>query len=453
MNISNLRLSVAPSGKSPNLIMYSMIFLCMVLLLTIYPIANTIAARNILLVSGALLSLYLLYKNKNINSLIAYLPLLSLLLVVVWLIIHYLTIPTLVDKQLHELKSTWLRVLLAIIFGFGAGISVCRMKNLKVLYSFSIFMLPAAYILAFIADCIYLNGLPSQPYYGFFMTKTAATYFLMWPLLFYCGLFYGASNLQQKKISLVAILLTALCLFAVNSLNGLIVSSIAITFIFALTICFSKRIKSMRLKVAALLIVFIIPAALLYSYGRVDNKIYNIYTDTMVGLDIDSNAYWQVGDAPRLADGRRVNVSTFYRVASFKNGLRIIAEHPLGAGFTFLPYGYYMKSLYPNSTADHTHSGWVDFTLGVGIPGLLLTCFALFFTIAKALKMKKMVGPVNDWDYIWSRTVISSLAGIFLLWLILEISEKEYIEHTFFMISFFAASLVKLPATGVHSIS
>ena len=140
-----------------------------------------------------------------------------------------------------------------------------------------------------------------------------------------------------------------------------------------------------------------------------------------------------------------MNHSTYYRVANFINGTRLISEYPLGTGFTYLPYKHYMSRIYPGSTATHTHSGWIDFTLGVGIPGLLLCWLAMasaiWLAIQKHWRDKQIGAPLNLWSYI----AVWGLGGITLLWVVLEVSEKEYIEHLMFMIAFLAAANAPLP--------
>ena len=305
----------------------------------------------------------------------------------------------------------------------------------------------------YIIESIDKNGFLKNPYYGPFLTKSAATYFLIWPFLFYCGVFNSYANRKIKIFSLVAIILITFCFLGIQSLNGLIICSLAI--VSTSIIKFYQGFKN-KLNVYGILtaiLILITPLAALYSYGLIDNKIHTIYIDAKVGLEIDSNTYWHTNETPQLSNDRKVNQSTFYRVASFKNGLRLILQHPMGAGFTFLPYGYYMKLIFPKSTADHTHSGWVDFALGAGIPGLFLAWTAIFIALFKSIQSIQSPLKLGGWDNDWPFTVVFSLAGIFITWMILEVSEKEYIEHTFFMISFLAASLIKPSVVQISKIS
>jgi hypothetical protein len=85
---------------------------------------------------------------------------------------------------------------------------------------------------------------------------------------------------------------------------------------------------------------------------------------------------------------------------------------------------------FPDSQIEKTHSGWLDFALGVGFPGLLLTWAAIVLTLKKAIKELK--GPtlnLSNW------IVIFILIGMSLLWLVGEVCEREFIEHFFFVLA------------------
>jgi hypothetical protein len=55
--------------------------------------------------------------------------------------------------------------------------------------------------------------------------------------------------------------------------------------------------------------------------------------------------------------------------------------------------------------------------------------------IQKHWRERQIRAPLNLWSYI----AVWGLGGITLLWVVLEVSEKEYIEHLMFMIVFLAA--------------
>jgi hypothetical protein len=188
----------------------------------------------------------------------------------------------------------------------------------------------------------------------------------------------------------------------------------------------------------------------LHTYSKHDGgKLNHLFTDFAIGTQIDLYPNWRnyanTSWVPPVLDGHTVNQSTYYRIANAIEGVRIIKEHPLGAGFTYLPYGYYLSKLYPGSTSDHTHSGWIDFTLGVGLPGLALCWGAIALAISIGLGHLRKYSSLHLPQTLWPYITIWCLGGITLLWVVLEVSEKEYIEHLFFMIALLSVGNAPLP--------
>ena len=65
--------------------------------------------------------------------------------------------------------------------------------------------------------------------------------------------------------------------------------------------------------------------------------------------------------------------ASFYQRFSWgKAGLEGIANRPLGYGYGSEGFGKYISDTYKISGAVSSHSGWIDFTLDNGIPGILL---------------------------------------------------------------------------------
>ena len=60
------------------------------------------------------------------------------------------------------------------------------------------------------------------------------------------------------------------------------------------------------------------------------------------------------------------------RIAWMKEGIRLVAEHPWGLGFDRDAFGAGLKLKYGGDGGGSSHSGWLDWTSGTGIPGTLL---------------------------------------------------------------------------------
>lgn len=97
-----------------------------------------------------------------------------------------------------------------------------------------------------------------------------------------------------------------------------------------------------------------------------------------VAWDIDTHKAWLNADKypyPILPNGQQADASNYERPAWIHAGLRLVADRPLGAGFSRHAFGHEVARLYPESEPSpgmHSHSGMIDFAVGAGIPGVVL---------------------------------------------------------------------------------
>lgn len=182
--------------------------------------------------------------------------------------------------------------------------------------------------------------------------------------------------------------------------------------------------------VVALLVIFIQYDA------KYEGKLANLKNDFLISLNIEKNKTWSrsndVAGVPDPIDknGRTVNLSTYERTSWLIKGSQLLTENPFGTGFSWSAFKYYMAKQYPGSTVEKTHSAWLDFALGVGLPGLFLTWSAVFLILKKAFRQLK--SPNNNED---SWVIIFVVIGISLIWVVGEVSEREFIEHFFFVLA------------------
>ena len=109
-----------------------------------------------------------------------------------------------------------------------------------------------------------------------------------------------------------------------------------------------------------------------------------------------------------------------------------------------------------------THSAWIDYTLGVGLPGLFLTWMAIVMCVVSCMIYLNHVFSRSERNYpnikiknaffqnksdelvLFNQKLIPSsgiwlMLGLAFFWILGEVSEREYIEHYFFLISFFSS--------------
>jgi len=220
----------------------------------------------------------------------------------------------------------------------------------------------------------------------------------------------------------------------VNGFMGLAFALLLLFFNNKRQILFSTLLMG---SIIALLMIFI-------QYDtKYEGKLANLKNDFVISLNIEKNKTWsRSNDVVGIPDpidinGRTINLSTYERTSWLIKGSQLIIEHPLGTGFSWSAFKYYMTKQYPGSTVEKTHSAWLDFALGVGLPGLFLTWSAIFLILKKAFKQLKAPHTFsNTW------IVIFVVIGMSLLWVVGEVSEREFIEHFFFVLALSASYLV-----------
>lgn len=423
-----------------------------VTLAIVWSLPDTIAARNIALIVGAIASI-LYWRSTSYEvqpSMI--LVLLLLLAIPVWLILHLIFFQVDPNLQLKGLSSTWIRSTLGLMLGLGFGALIRKSTKYQLVTAFFLSALPLTTFFLYFYGQALDPGLLER-YSGLYKAKAGATYMVMWAFLLSCGYvlfsFFARDSKNSKPTQLKAFLfLLIICLFdfvLMKSLNGILVSFICSGILFLLCgLAVYRNTKQYsaisRGSFLATVLVALVSFSIYVHYDRVhEHKLSNLLTDIRISTDIDQYESWHLLTADAPIDpvdptGRIINVSTYYRVSWFLKGLRLITANPLGTGFVEWPFGYYMMSEYPGSLARHTHSAWVDFTLGAGIPGLLFLGLAMCLVVYLAIKKYRL--NQNP----WSLATVWMICGIALLWVIAEVSEREYIEFLIFMMALLAAS-------------
>ena len=431
---------------------------CAIILILVWPLSGAIAARNIALGLGCSASLTWMFFARPKISLQIILPALCLLGVPLWLWAHYMFWPTDIQAQLYDLQGTWLRVSFLVIMGTVLGFMVAGSpKKLAWVWS-AMVALSFVTLGKYLLDIWRLDVFVMNDFRFPFKYKSAAVYFLMCPFLLACGtlhycIFIRASSKHRVRrdlgLGLGMVVLLATCFadfIAARSLNAILLASLLCVIL--LLIYFSYYIQLSKthpfsywaLPVLALL-VLCASLTLFWQYDqKYEQKLSNIISDMQVASKIHQYPDWrrdpayQGSSTPSDGLGRPVNRSTYERTAWFIKGVSLLQDHPLGAGFSHLAFRYFMHQENPNLALNKTHSGWLDYALGLGLPGLALTWFAMGLVFYRSINSSK-----QEENYAWNGFVGAwILGGVWLVWWPTEVSEREFIEHLFFIISFLA---------------
>jgi len=428
---------------------------CGLVLVLIWPLSGTIAARNIALVLGCLTSLAWVYCTRPRINIQMALPILCLLAVPAWLWIHYFFLPTDPAAQLYDLKGTWLRVILAVIMASGLGLMVARRPKLINVIWLSMATLALITLGQFLREVWQTHQWVMNDFRFPFKYKSAVVYFLMYPcLLAYATLHYcllgehlrATQKSEKLGLGLTASALAAICwtdFIAAHALNGVLVAGFMgmILLIFCLINGFrasKSKAPSYWFLLITVFIVLLTSSTLFWQYDqKYEHKLGNLVGDIQVSVQVNQYPQWRRDPQyagprnPSDEKGRVVNESTYERTAWFVKGVQLLRDHPWGAGFSHLAFRYFMLLENPSLALYKTHSGWMDYALGLGLPGLLLTWLAMGligWRSFRAVSQKAINTPL-------ALASIWILGGIWVLWWPTEVSEREFIEYFFFMIA------------------
>jgi hypothetical protein len=428
------------------------------ILLGIWAVKGTIALRNILLVVGTPLSLFYCYQYYKFNQqkipFKNFIPIILTGLMFCWVIFHYLFLSRFPEIQLHELKSTWLRTLLATIVGFGTGLALLRRPNavnflwLGILISF--FYLFYQYVsLVISTNNIHYKGYEQFIYLGKINGVLVGT-ILIAGLLGTLLDRYPSLNIKTKIIMFLYWLTgTCAALYAYGYIfdarNGIGLAVLIfglVTLILLLRMTFSLVDKpdfKIILKNGLFILVLV---GVVGWFGAQQFKLNlgwsSMIEDGKIAVQIEKYPNWQnprVLGYPVNELGALVQANTYERISWATAGTVIfLPENPLGVGILSKPFGALLNAKYPNSGnyIVSTHSAWVEVSLAFGIPAIFFVLGALISILIRSVISK---GPFKYLPAILSIVII-------LLYTVGELSNQHSIEVLFFLIALLGACLL-----------
>lgn len=113
------------------------------------------------------------------------------------------------------------------------------------------------------------------------------------------------------------------------------------------------------------------------------------FTETVsIAVDTTTHQAWRLRGTPYpvMQNGQEVDISAYERLAWGTEGLKLVADNPMGTGYNRNAFGdgidrkYQMNGVY---RGGHAHSGLIDFAIANGVLGLIMWLAflgALFYT-------------------------------------------------------------------------
>lgn len=427
----------------------SVVSVCVLLFIWVLP--DTIALRNILLGLGAIAGLGLICRHwKCFNYFgIRTLPLYLLMGLFVWVLVHYAFFSLNPELELSEIKSLWLRAFAGFLMAVGVACALNWNTNLRKYFFFSLFFVPIINLSAY-GYASFLKGSLVKPndFVRFLFIKIETTYFgaiasayAIANLLYLFIFKKEEKNFLRAALYLLGLVLVLISALIVGTKNGVAIS-IALCLFFGLVLILDMLINFRKLSLAsvfACLLVLVVTGVVWKGHKASAYEGWDtIFSDAKIAIQTDNYRQWQKGEhdfvRPTNDMGTLVVGNTYFRLAWATVGTKLIADYPLG-------YGSINRSfvgLLDEAKIDHVHqgqvhSGWIDFGLAFGVPGLTLLFSAMFCIIILGLSRPSFLNIC----------AAMTCVALIPMGIIAEISYKQYFEATIFFIAM-AASFIAI---------
>ncbi len=458
----NLMTITANTRSSQYYIEWVLLILSSVLL-GIWAAKNTIALRNILLSTGALLSVYYLISECRLGTLKKHLtitkvlPVLFTLLAIIWVMAHFFFFAVDPIQQWKELKSTWLRAFLACIVGVGTGLAISKYPNRLTILWLGVFVTFMVLFYQYIPRAIAQHKL-LVPDYDHYLFHLKINTVLMGTILL-AGMdgalfdHFRSIRYQLRSINpwiaISWLIATVMALWSfvyiVDARNGIGLSSILYFFWFvcAMILLIKNQLSQPSLKhwfgFLLVLISFMLLIFFALQQAKLNRGWATLIEDAKIAVQIDKYQHWQNSAQmgyPLNSKGQTVTPNNYERIAWATAGSRAILENPQGVGVLAYPFTRHPNAPKrmledPTKRGVATHSGWVELGLAFGLPilGLLLLSLAITF-----------INVIKD-SYPAKMTVLGLVILVFFLYTTGELAGSHGLEILFYLLGLLPALL------------
>lgn len=420
-------------------------------LLAIWPLPNTMGLRNLTLLMGSVASLFILGKHfQQLKTLQAW-PVYLLFSFFLWLTFHMLFLAGNYEEQWRELTGDWLRNSLAACMGLALGVLVRnpaqhlslrlqRIHQSMLIWGLAgttlIFCVRYAYEIAQTGQWVHTNFYMA-PYLG----KTPLVIFgsLLLPVMFIKAL--SALQRAERPIwylySFAGLIATVLMYYFANTKNGFAMFTLLLSGFLISVLRQRTHVKMHSIGLGiSIMIGFLIFGYAANKHIETNPAWSNLVADYKISTQIDQHNNWKDNTSPfpHNENGTTVDISTYQRVSWARAGLELLKDHPLGYGLINHSFGALAIQKWSDfhkpdgNNRGATHSGWLDFALGFGVPGLLLVWVPL---IASYLRAQKHT------DF-WSTYTVWTIPLIVISYLTTEVCTGHFIELLFFLTALFS---------------
>ena len=404
-------------------------------LMLVWPMAHTIALRNVLLAAGFIWAL-VMAGRRGLPLPHAPTPLLWLVALVVWMLAQAVFLAVDPGRALGEIRGQWVPALAAGFFGYLLAVHAAREHYTPSLWRGIVLLLAvhASATLLFAAAPLLeggsllrrVGGLTEGPDKSSYLTVTLAC------VLLAASVGGAANRLLPKPIIFLLLPLVLATLYVEQIRNALVSLAVAVLLLAAFLLTRPGRGRTTRLAVsgtlAAILLVFFALAV----------------TDARRQGTLESaRAAWQADTRSVVLEAKLDQAgsdpSAYLRFAMLKEGLAMAAAHPLGVGYHRNAFGHALRLEY-GMGSGHSHSSLLDIAIGVGVPGVLL--LVGFF-----VSCMKTGWHTERIRHDGLGLMLLLLAGSTLVRAVLDSCLRDHmLQQTFFLLGLLLAAAAKPPS-------
>jgi hypothetical protein len=356
------------------------------LLFFIWPVPHTATARDFLLLLNLVLFTYLAWRKGVSREAVRELsvPIIILVVLTAWMYFVAIFVSPETVWSFSEIQSQWWRALVAMFIGACVAHAAKDNPGFRRriwLVLFSVLMLHILYV-DFLGAREWLAAGPDERVEGLTGGPDMSSYLtnILFGFLLAEAFCRAAHRVRAIPIPdgllAGALGLTLASVFAERTRNAIITLVLMLIVWGVLYLSAQKgRLKrSLAMTVAGTMVLVSLGGLGLIAKARDSSSLDNLFETVSVAWDTEHYKAWQDGGQegwPKLSDGETVDPSGYLRIAWFKEGLKLVRDHPLGIGYGRSAFGHGIKAKYGISI-DYSHSGLLDIMIGIGIPGALL---------------------------------------------------------------------------------
>jgi hypothetical protein len=355
-------------------------------LFVVWPIPRTFSIRDSLLLLGCVAFIALtrrVHRQVPVSLGTTFYPTALLAALTLWMFMVALWISNEATWSLNEIRGQWLKALVSYALGLLIALSVSRNAALSTyvvlgivtILLFHILYVDFAGVYAWLIGAIKMRagGLTSGPDKSSYLTN------ILFAFLFAEVLIRWRRRIRWLPVSNVllyaATIATVISVFAERARNGLLaLTAMLIVMMFlAIRLGPSTQKRSYAFAFIAALVLGVSLALAAVSFKPRSNTL-TVLATIPIATDTSTHKAWLDAHKypfPILPNGKLVDKSAYLRVAWFTEGSKMLLENPLGRGFGRNAFGHGLQEKYGEG-GGHSHSGLLDFAVGVGVPGTLL---------------------------------------------------------------------------------